>query len=492
ESSTIYLIDFGLALLPGGRSKRANDPGTSSASPDQGDRHRARRPEAGRVGTAIYASLNAHKGRAPARRDDIESLAYVLAELALGSLPWTRRRALSSAQAWRRIGADKDAAVVADVCSGLPGPFALLLEHARDLRPADRPRYEWLAEGFVRLLRDMDSGSAIRPEIEWEDASAGDATATAKVRAAQDLWNSQDPDRVALAYTEDTIWRNRDEFLSGRAAVRAFLRRKWERELDYRLRKELFCFADDRVAVQFFYEYRNASGGDGSGWRRCYGLEHWTFDRESGLMRERRMSGNDVAIAEADRWFRDGDLHRQGRHVTSAIRPRAATAEHKEELHLDAGSVVASLTDALVLYDILCLQLFFVPKTWLRACGCSIFPFEETRDRSEAQCPFCQIARLSRQWQEQRQQQDSRSSSGPAVAPLTSMALADETVEAVANGSRAGDDDAARLRRIVYADDRLVAFHDINPSAPVHLLVVPHDHIGSVMNLTATHLPLEA
>ncbi|KAJ3160477.1 hypothetical protein HK101_000913 [Irineochytrium annulatum] len=131
------------------------------------------------------------------------------------------------------------------------------------------------------------------------------AGALKKVKAAQDLWNTRDPERVALAYTEDTIWRNRDVFLQGRDAVAKFLKDKWRKELDYRLLKELFTFQDDKIAVQFFYEYRRESGE----WWRCYGLEHWTFD-ESGLMRERRMSANDVRIEEGQRWFRDGSLVR--------------------------------------------------------------------------------------------------------------------------------------------------------------------------------------
>ena len=123
-------------------------------------------------------------------------------------------------------------------------------------------------------------------------------TALRKVRAAEDGWNSRDPDRVALAYTEDSIWRNRGEFLTGRDAIRALLARKWERELDYRLAKALWAFTDDRIAVRFQYEWRDAAGN----WSRSYGNELWEFD-ERGLMRRREASINDVPIREADRTF---------------------------------------------------------------------------------------------------------------------------------------------------------------------------------------------
>ena len=121
-------------------------------------------------------------------------------------------------------------------------------------------------------------------------------TARAKIQMAEDLWNTCDADRVVLAYTEDTVWRNRSEFLEGRAAILAFLKRKWTVELDYRLRKELFAFADDRIAVQFNYEYRTDSGGV----FRAYGLEHWVF-AEDGRMRTRTASINDVPIKAEDR-----------------------------------------------------------------------------------------------------------------------------------------------------------------------------------------------
>ncbi|KAI9860496.1 MAG: hypothetical protein M1813_006155 [Trichoglossum hirsutum] len=127
-------------------------------------------------------------------------------------------------------------------------------------------------------------------------------TAHEKVKAAQDLWNTRDPVNVALkGYTPDSIWRNRDKFLNGTTEITEFLTAKWQRELDYRLRKELFAFSDDRIAVQFWYEYRTAEGE----WFRCYGLEDWTFAKD-GKMRKRQMSGNDVKIEEGQRWFKDG------------------------------------------------------------------------------------------------------------------------------------------------------------------------------------------
>jgi hypothetical protein len=124
-------------------------------------------------------------------------------------------------------------------------------------------------------------------------------TAKAKVQMAQDAWNSRDPERVALAYTEDSDWRNRDEFFRGRNAIRAFLRRKWAKELDYQLRKELWCWTENRIAVTFQYEWHNPSGH----WFRSCGNELWEFDDE-GLMRRRIASINDVPIAETERQIR--------------------------------------------------------------------------------------------------------------------------------------------------------------------------------------------
>ncbi len=124
-------------------------------------------------------------------------------------------------------------------------------------------------------------------------------TATAKVQAAEDAWNTRDPERVALAYTEDSEWRNRSEFLSGRAKIREFLQRKWAKELDYRLKKQLWCFMDNRIAVRFEYECHDEAGN----WYRAYGNENWEF-AENGLMMRRFASINDLPILESDRQFR--------------------------------------------------------------------------------------------------------------------------------------------------------------------------------------------
>ncbi|KAI1803492.1 DUF1348-domain-containing protein [Daldinia bambusicola] len=126
-------------------------------------------------------------------------------------------------------------------------------------------------------------------------------TAHIKVKAAQDAWNTKDPSKVKLAYTPDSIWRNRDTFLQGRDEIEAFLTKKWEREQGYRLRKELFAFTDNKIAVQFWYEWYDAEGQ----WWRTYGLEDWTF-ADDGLMRKRQMSGNDVKITHEERWHKDG------------------------------------------------------------------------------------------------------------------------------------------------------------------------------------------
>ncbi len=126
-----------------------------------------------------------------------------------------------------------------------------------------------------------------------------EATARAKVQGAEDGWNTRDPAKVAAAYTVDSVWRNRDEFVQGRAAIEAFLTRKWERELDYVLRKDLWTFAGNRIAVRFQYEWHDASGT----WWRSYGNENWEF-AEDGLMARREASINDLQIAEADRRLR--------------------------------------------------------------------------------------------------------------------------------------------------------------------------------------------
>lgn len=123
-------------------------------------------------------------------------------------------------------------------------------------------------------------------------------SAAKKARMAEDAWNSRDPERVSLAYTEDSRWRNRAEFFSGRPAIVEFLRRKWARELDYRLIKELWAFHDNRIAVRFQYEFHDDSGN----WFRAYGNEQWEFDGQ-GLMRRREASINDVAIQHSERRF---------------------------------------------------------------------------------------------------------------------------------------------------------------------------------------------
>jgi nuclear transport factor 2 (NTF2) superfamily protein len=135
----------------------------------------------------------------------------------------------------------------------------------------------------------MASPTDIRPPFTEE-------TARAKIQAAENAWNTRDPERVALAYTEDSEWRNRSEIFSGREAIKAFLRRKWAKELDYRLKKELWCFQGNRIAVRFEYEWHDDSGN----WFRSYGNENWEF-REDGLMQKRFASINDMPIREPER-----------------------------------------------------------------------------------------------------------------------------------------------------------------------------------------------
>lgn len=121
-------------------------------------------------------------------------------------------------------------------------------------------------------------------------------TALAKVKAAENAWNSRDPERIALAYSEDSAWRNRTDFINGREEIKAFLYRKWAKELDYKLKKELWGFRENRMAVKFEYEWHDAGGN----WFRSYGNELWEFD-ENGLMRRREASINDAPIAESER-----------------------------------------------------------------------------------------------------------------------------------------------------------------------------------------------
>ncbi|MEQ9410200.1 MAG: nuclear transport factor 2 family protein [Fuerstiella sp.] len=137
----------------------------------------------------------------------------------------------------------------------------------------------------------MSTPKSIRPPFTRE-------TAIAKVRAAEDAWNSQDPGRVSLAYSRDSTWRNRHQFLQGREQIRDFLTRKWEQELDYRLMKDLWAFEANRIAVRFQYEYHDADDQ----WWRAYGNELWEFDAD-GLMRRREASINDLQIAESERKF---------------------------------------------------------------------------------------------------------------------------------------------------------------------------------------------
>jgi nuclear transport factor 2 (NTF2) superfamily protein len=124
-------------------------------------------------------------------------------------------------------------------------------------------------------------------------------TAARKARAAEDAWNTREPERVALAYTEDSMWRNRAEFINRRSEIVAFLKRKWARELDYRLIKEVWTFAGNRIAVRFAYEWHDDSGN----WFRSYGNENWEF-AENGLMQRRIASINDLPIAESERKYR--------------------------------------------------------------------------------------------------------------------------------------------------------------------------------------------
>ena len=150
-------------------------------------------------------------------------------------------------------------------------------------------------------MQQSGEDQQVRPPVPPFD----EETARQKVRAAQDAWNTRDPEEVALAYTEDSKWRNRDEFFEGREAIKEFLRRKWARELDYRLEKNLWCFTENRIAVRFEYESHDAEGR----WWRSHGNELWEFD-ESALMRRRDASINDYKIEELERrhrWERQGE-----------------------------------------------------------------------------------------------------------------------------------------------------------------------------------------
>jgi nuclear transport factor 2 (NTF2) superfamily protein len=136
-------------------------------------------------------------------------------------------------------------------------------------------------------------------------------TAAQKIRMAEDAWNSRDPELVSLAYTQDSVWRNRSEFLTGREAIVQFLTRKWRKELDYRLIKELWAFHDNRIAVRFAYEWHDDSGH----WFRSYGNENWEFNN-NGLMQRRIASINDLPIAESERKYRWSPGRRPDDHPT--------------------------------------------------------------------------------------------------------------------------------------------------------------------------------
>ncbi len=145
-------------------------------------------------------------------------------------------------------------------------------------------------------MTDVQHNSAVVPRPPFPPFN--EMTAKQKVQAAEDAWNSRDPERVAAAYTSDSEWRNRNEFFCGREAIKNFLKLKWQKELDYRLKKELWAFSDNRIAVRFEYEWRDP----GDRWFRSYGNEMWEF-AEDGLMRRRYASINDVAIKYSERKF---------------------------------------------------------------------------------------------------------------------------------------------------------------------------------------------
>lgn len=158
----------------------------------------------------------------------------------------------------------------------------------------------------------MASPTDIRPPFDHEKALA-------KVQAAEDAWNSKDPVRVSMAYTPDSRWRNRDEFFQGRPEIQQFLTHKWEKELGYRLMKELWAFNENRISVRFEYEWHNHAGQ----WFRTHGNEHWEFD-DDGLMRHRDMSANDVSI--------DASELRYAKALPTASSPRGQDPEIHDHL----------------------------------------------------------------------------------------------------------------------------------------------------------------
>jgi nuclear transport factor 2 (NTF2) superfamily protein len=144
-------------------------------------------------------------------------------------------------------------------------------------------------------MQESGENHEVRPPV----PPFNEETARQKVKAAENAWNTRDPERVALAYSEDSRWRNRDEFFEGREAIKEYLRRKWSRELDYRLKKEMWCYTDNRIAVRFEYE----SHDEGAQWWRSHGNKLWEFD-EDRLMRRRDASINDYEIEESERRYR--------------------------------------------------------------------------------------------------------------------------------------------------------------------------------------------
>jgi nuclear transport factor 2 (NTF2) superfamily protein len=152
-------------------------------------------------------------------------------------------------------------------------------------------------QGKTLSKRDIFAGDQmeIRPPV----PPFTEETALLKVKAAEEAWNSKDPERIALAYTADSVWRNRDQFFTGREAIKQFLREKFAKELDYRLMKELWCYTGRRISVRFEYEWHDEKGQ----WYRSHGNEHWEFD-DNGLMRRRDASINDIKIEEKDRRYR--------------------------------------------------------------------------------------------------------------------------------------------------------------------------------------------
>ena len=155
-----------------------------------------------------------------------------------------------------------------------------------------------LSKSTASTMASMSTGTATSEEARPPLPPFTKESAIRKIRMAEDGWNSRNPDKVKMAYTTDTVWRNRSTFLKGRDEVAKFLTGKWDRELDYRLIKELWAYNDNRIAVRYCYEYHNAEGE----WFRAHGNENWEFD-ENGLMKNRHASINDVPIEEKDRKF---------------------------------------------------------------------------------------------------------------------------------------------------------------------------------------------